>query len=749
MMEYEHFLNSKTKKYESSGFEVKEVSSILFDFQQDIVKWALKKGKSAIFAGTGLGKTGMQLEWAKNVCDHTKGDVLILAPLSVSEQTVREGAKFGVDVNICRSQADVINGINITNYEMLHNFDISNFIGVVLDESSILKSFTGKVRNEIIQSFESTPYRLACTATPSPNDYMELGNHAEFLNVMSRSEMLSMFFVHDGGSTSKWRLKGHCEESFWEWVASWAVMLSNPKDLGYENEFFDLPELRIHEIIVDDNVPNVKLAKTLTERRNARKETIDARTSKAADIANQFDEPVIVWCNLNDESKDLSRKIIGSVEILGAHKNEYKKDALEGFSKGNFDKLVTKPSIAGFGMNWQHCSKMIFTGLSDSFEQYYQAVRRCWRAGQKKDVDVWIVTSKREGEVVENIKRKEYQFEEMLSGMIAATQDITKEYIKSTKRESCEYKTDYKFGEGWEMYMGDNIEAIKNIPNDSIHYTIFSPPFSQLYVYSNSIRDMGNCSNDDMFMDHYSYLANELMRVTMPGRLVSVHCMLIPSMKERDGVIGLKDFRGDLIRIMQSHGFIYHSEVQIWKNPVTEMQRTKALGLLHKQIRKDSTMCRMGIPDYVVTFRKPGENPEPVSHTHEKFPVSKWQQYASPVWMDIKQSNTLQKKSARDEKDEKHICPLQLDLIERCIDLWTNKGDSVLDPFSGIGSVPYTAVRMGRKGVGIELKESYYKQAVKNMEHASNNKIIGDQVTIEQIINKHTQSTFEGFQCLK
>lgn len=744
-MDYETFINSKIKKYEDSGFDAENVSCILFDFQQDVVRWALKKGKAAIFAGTGLGKTGMQLEWAKKVCEYTCGNVLILAPLAVSEQTVREGEKFGVDVNICRSHDGVKRGINITNYEMLHNFDINDFVGIVLDESSILKSFTGKVRTEIIKAFENTPYRLACTATPSPNDYMELGNHAEFLNVMTRSEMLSMFFVHDGGSTSKWRLKGHCAESFWEWVASWAVMLSNPKDLGYENEFFDLPLLRIHEIVVDENEQNTKLAKTLTERRIARKETIDKRTSKAAEIANSLNEPVIVWCNLNDESRYLSNKIHGAVEILGSNKNEYKKEMLDEFSKEGFDKLVTKPSIAGFGMNWQHCSKMIFTGLSDSFEQYYQAVRRCWRAGQKRDVDVWIVTSKREGEVVDNIKRKECQFEEMLSGMIAATQDITKEHIKSTRRELCEYKTDYKFCDEWEMYMGDNIEVVKKIPDNSIHYTIFSPPFSQLYVYSNSIRDMGNCADDNMFMSHYSYLAKELMRITMPGRLVSVHCMLIPSMKERDGVIGLKDFRGDLIRIMQSHGFIYHSEVQIWKNPVTEMQRTKALGLLHKQIRKDSTMCRMGIPDYVVTFRKPGDNPQPVSHTMDNFPVSKWQQYASPVWMDIKQSNTLQKRSARDEKDEKHICPLQLDLIERCIELWTNKGDTVFDPFSGIGSVPYTAVRMGRIGVGIELKESYYTQAVKNMENASNNKIIGNQITIDQIINKHIQSTFEGY----
>ena len=268
------------------------------------------------------------------------------------------------------------------------------------------------------------------------------------------------------------------------------------------------------------------------------------------------------------------------------------------------------------------------------------------------------------------------------------------------------------------VYNGDSCEVIKAIPDNSIHYTIFSPPFASLYTYSNSDRDMGNSKGDDEFYNHFIYLAKELYRITMPGRLLSFHCMDLPLMKERDGVIGLKDFPSIIRQIFEDCGFIYHSKVTIWKNPVTEMQRTKALGLLHKQIRKDSTMNRQGIPDYVVTMRKPGENPERVSHTHETFPVDVWQNYASPVWMDIRQSDTLQKKSAREDKDERHICPLQLEVIQRCIELWTNPGDIVLDPFAGIGSVPYVAVTMGRRGIGVELKESYYKQARNNLEIA-------------------------------
>lgn len=281
-----------------------------------------------------------------------------------------------------------------------------------------------------------------------------------------------------------------------------------------------------------------------------------------------------------------------------------------------------------------------------------------------------------------------------------------------------------RIDEFYSMYHGDSCEVVKGIPDNSIHYTIFSPPFSSLYTYSNSDRDMGNSKDDAEFYEHFKYLVKELYRITMQGRLLSFHCMNIPLMKQKDGVIGLKDFRGELIKLFTDEGFIFHSEVCIWKNPVTEMQRTKALGLLHKQIKKDSSMSRHGIPDYVVTMRKPGENPEPIEHTNETFPVDLWQKYASPVWMDIKQSNTLQKKSARAEEDERHICPLQLDVIKRCICLWTNPGDIVLDPFAGIASSNYMALRLDRRTIGIELKDSYYVQAVANCEMAMNEPII-------------------------
>lgn len=332
---------------------------------------------------------------------------------------------------------------------------------------------------------------------------------------------------------------------------------------------------------------------------------------------------------------------------------------------------------------------------------------------------MYVITAETEGAVVTNIKRKEKDFETMLSGMISATQEITRANIQGTCRDVSEYETDTAQGKNWTLHMGDCVDVVKNIKSDSIHYSVFSPPFASLYTYSNSDRDMGNCRDYDDFMQHFRFLVDELYRVIMPGRLLSFHCMNLPTTKTMHGYIGIQDFRGHLIKAFQDAGFIYHSEVCIWKDPVTAMQRTKALGLLHKQLKKDSCMSRQGIPDYLVTMRKPGENPERVTHTNESFPVAVWQNYASPVWMDIKQSNTLQRFSAREECDERHICPLQLEVIERAVDLWTNPGDIVLSPFVGIGSEGYVSIKKGRRFVGAELKRSYYEQAVRNLQEAA------------------------------
>ena len=719
--DYAKFLEGKVASDVATGLtRIPRISTDLYDFQRDIVSWALTRGRAAIFADCGLGKTPMQLEWAR----HIPGDVLILAPLAVAAQTVREGKKFRVKITRCWSQADVKPGINITNYERLEDFDASKFTGVVLDESSILKSYDGKTRSLIIEAFSRTPFRLAATATPSPNDYMELGNHSEFLGVMTRSEMLAMYFVHDGAETQKWRIKGHAKADFWQWVCSWAVMIRKPSDLGYPNGRFKLPALEMKEhIVLAKQVACGDLfsmpAATLQERIRARSATIDDRSAAAANLVNKIKEPWIVWCNLNGESGRLVKLIPDAVEVRGANTPDQKESAMIGFSDGTIRVLVTKPSIAGFGMNWQHCSNIAFVGLSDSYEEFYQAVRRCWRFGQKKPVMAHLIIADIEGAVLRNIKRKEKDSANMAKEMVKNMGDLNTATLHgSTKRHKSEYKLATVSGSNWTMRLGDCVELVKEMPDSTLHYSIYSPPFASLYTYSSSDRDMGNCNDTKTFLEHYRFLVEEIYRSTMPGRLTSFHCMDLPTSKVRDGVIGLRDFRGELIRIHQEAGFIYHSGVTIWKDPVTAMQRTKAIGLLYKQLKKDSHLSRQGIPDYLVTMRKPGVNQEPITHTPEDFPVDLWQKYASPVWMDIIPNETLQYRSARENNDERHICPLQLEVIRRGIKLWSNPGDLVLSPFAGIGSEGHESIKAGRRFIGFELKESYFKCAVNNLKAA-------------------------------
>jgi DNA modification methylase len=728
-LKYEDFLKTKEPIDRDTGIEpTGDINSMLYDFQRDLVVWALRRGRAALFCDCGLGKTPMQLEWAR----HVPGRVLILAPLAVAKQTVREGQKFGIDCHYARSQSQSDSQkIIITNYEMLDHFDVSQFAGIVLDESSILKSYSGKMRTKIIDTFIDTQYKLACTATPAPNDYLELGNHSEFLGVMDRWTMRSMFFVHDSqmfgpgaksGDVRNYRLKGHCEDVFWRWVSSWGIMMRSPEDLNYKQNGFRLPPINYHEskIFTDRKIEGYlfpMVASTLHERIRARSSTFEDRARTCADLVNSNDEQWIVWCGLNSESALAKKLIDGAKEVKGSDSLSYKENTLIDFVDRKYRVLVTKPLIAGFGMNFQNCHNLCFLGLSDSWESYYQAVRRCWRFGQKDEVNVHVVVSDLEGKVLNNIRRKEANANQMLSEITAM---MSKYVIRNVKRKgSSTLKSDYKEeiaeGKGWELYLGDSAQIMPRMEADSIDYSIFSPPFMSLFIYSDSVRDIGNSIGDEKFFEHLGFVYRELYRITKPGRLVSIHSSDIPRTKNWDGYMGLRDLRGEIVREMEKVGFNYHSGVSIWKNPVVEMQRTKALGLLYKQLRKDSTRSRMGTADYISTFRKPGDNAEPVEHTEASYHLDKWQQVASPVWMDIVQGNTLQKASAREHKDEKHVCPLQLDVIERCLELWSNHGDKVFSPFAGIGSEGYVALQLGRKFVGIELKESYYKQAVKNL----------------------------------
>jgi hypothetical protein len=599
----------------------------------------------------------------------------------------------------------------------------------VLDESSILKALDGKRRTQIIETFRGVQFKLACTATPAPNDFTELGNHAQFLDVMSHAEMLAKFFVHDGGSTQDWRIKGHAVGDFWKWVCSWAAVVGNPDDIGYDGRPFRLPELNIETVIVGKGAtPKGMLfadsqGMDLSARRAARKASLTDRVAAVADLVNaEPDEPWLIWCDLNDEAEQLEDAIVGSINVHGSMTVDEKETLLDDFSEGRTRYLICKPKIAGFGLNWQHCARVVFCGMSDSFESFYQAVRRCWRFGQKRAVQVRIVVSEAEMVSVDNVMGKGGRAEEMTREVAKMTGDAVRSNLAGAIVTKDTYRTDEAKGKDWTLRLGDCVELIKGVETGTIDYSVFSPPFASLYTYSPSHRDMGNCSDHGEFFAHFDFLVQELLRVTRPGRLLSFHCMNLPTSKTRDGYIGIRDFRGELIRAFTEQGWIYHSEVCVWKDPVTAMQRTKALGLLHKQLRKDACMSRQGIADYVVTMRKPGANDSPVENTNDTFPVSEWQNYASPVWMDINPNDTLQGESAREEADEKHICPLQLEVIRRCLRLWTKDGDLVLSPFAGIGSEGFEAVKAGRRFLGFELKESYWKQACANLKAAESSK---------------------------
>lgn len=721
---YKEFLSQKSKTHEQSGWYINEddMNPRLFPFQKYCIKRAIQAGRFALFEDCGLGKTFQQLEWASQVEKHTETPVLILAPLAVVAQTISEGVRFGYEVKEYNGETPE-RGIFITNYDNLDNVEFNGWGGVVLDESSILKNFAGKTRTELIERFNNTPYKLACTATPSPNDTTELCNHAEFLNVMSRTEMLAMYFVHDGGSTSEWRLKGHAHQIFWDFVSTWAVMLSKPSDIGFSDEGYALPPLNVTTEVVetekrDNGMLFNDIAVSATDFHKELRMTIKERLDRVAEIVNSSDENWIVWIGHDEEGKYLRDRITDAVEVKGSDDREYKKSKLLGFANNEFRVLITKLKIAQFGLNYQNCHNQIFASLDFSFEATYQGIRRSYRFGQLKEVNIILIATDTMQNVQKSFQDKQAQFILMQKSMTDATnRNLNKTITLKTMEVEKEYKSDF-----CHIKLGDCVQLINEVPDESIGFSIFSPPFAELYTYSDKLEDMGNSKDYKEFFTAFNYLVKELYRVLWTGRNIAVHCMDLPIQKGKEGFIGLRDFSGMILKAFEDAGFIYHSRVTIWKNPVTEMQRTKALGLLHKQVKKDSAMSRVGIPDYLMVFRKEGEHEHPI---HCDISVDTWQKYASPVWMDINYSRTLNSKSvtnAREEADEKHICPLQLDTIERAITLWSNEGDTILTPFLGIGSEVYGAINLNRKGIGFELKDSYFAEACKNIKSIENDK---------------------------
>lgn len=751
MVDYREFLKSKQVSAETVGRNValSEINPMLFDWQAAVVRWAVQRGRAALFEDCGLGKTFQQLEWARLVLEPGQA-ALILTPLAVAHQTKGEADKLGVKARVVSDQAECGPGINITNYHKLHHFEPSTFSALVLDESSILKSFDGKTRKQITDFARSIKYRLACSATPAPNDLIELTNHSEFLDIMRGKEIIALFFTQDGNTTHKWRLKRHAEADFWRWLASWSVAVRMPEDLGFGNGDFVLPPLRMHEVKVPCSAnPRGTLFEmgnlTLQERRAARRLSLENRVAACAEAVNASDEPWLVWCDLNAESMALARAIPDAVEVKGSDPVDHKEDALHGFSSGKYRVLITKPTIAGFGMNWQHCCKMSFVGLSDSYEQVYQATRRCWRFGQKNPVDAHIIISDAEGTVKRNIERKEAQAAEMFENIVQHTKGLS---LGRAERNVMDYENDKWSGEGWELWLGDSVELIRQVETESVGLTVFSPPFPSMYAYTNSERDMGNCKDIGEMIGHYAFLAPELLRITMPGRSCCVHLTQAVAFKGTDGYIGIKDFRGRTIETMEAAGWIYYGEVCIDKNPQLKAIRTKDAGLLFKSLATDSARLHMALADYVLQFRKPGENTEPIKAAKGGrykgegwITAEEWIEWAAPVWYradrgvpgGISETDVLNVRMAREEQDERHLCPLQLGVIERCVKLWSNPGDLVFSPFGGIGSEGYEAIRLGRRALLIELKRSYAEAAARNLARAER---LGTQGTLFEAVAK-------------
>ncbi|WP_412027042.1 DNA methyltransferase [Deinococcus yunweiensis] len=732
---YTDFLHAKAMTAPALGFTPTALPAALKDFQLDLVTWALERGRAAIFAERGLGKALMELVWAQQVAARTGRPAVILAPLAVTFQLEREAGKFGLPGVVYRDGALPDAPVILTNYERLEHLDVSVFGGVALDESSILKSFMGRTKRGLVEAFAGTPYRLAATATPSPNDTVELGNHAEFLGILEPSEMLTRWFINDTTAAQTFRLKRHGEAEFWAWMSTWARALRLPSDLHpkYSDDGYrrDAPQYVVHTVQTDhsqaaeqDGTLFRQVSASATSLHREMRLTLEQRAAEvAALVTAEPGESWALWVHTNAEADALRALLPDAVEVRGSMTPEQKEAGLMAFTDGTARVLITKPSIAGWGLNWQHCARTAVMSLNYSFEELYQVVGRFDRFGQARPVQVHLVTTDTHQSVLGALTRKEEEHRTMQDNLIQATRNGA---VSSTGALAVgpAHRTTVE-GEGYTLHNGDCVEVTRQLRTNSHDFQIFSPPFSNLYSYSPDLRDMGNTDDDGHFFEHFGYLIPELRRTLKPGRLCAVHVKNLPIYASREGYTALRDFRGETIRAFLNADkgedgsfWAYHSEICIDMDPVREMQRTKADGLLYKNIRENSAKNRQGMAEYVVVFRKwgPGMDEVPrVTHDPAEFTLPMWQRYAAPVWYDINRTDVLNARIASTDDDEKHLAPLQLEVIRRAVTLWTNPGELVFTPFLGVGSEAYAAIQVGRRAEGIELKPEYFQWAVRNV----------------------------------
>lgn len=730
MTDYQEFLKSKTTLQASVGrtIELAEINPILFGFQRDIVKWAVAKGRCAIFADTGLGKTLMQLEWARLI----GGYQLIFAPLGVTGQTIKEAEKMlGFTVRFVSKQSEVgQEGIYITNYEKIHHFKPDIWNGIVLDESSILKSLNGKTRQALTDFSAAIPYKLCATATPAPNDVTELGQHSEFLGVLKMKEVLATFFVNrqnnPDGNNQGWSMKRHARAKFYRWLASWAIAITKPSDLGYSDGGYNLPPITVTpHFIHSDYIPAGQLFFThlsgVTDRAKVRQATLEPRCNYTADLINPTDEQWIVWYGLVAEGDSTHALVEGSEIIKGDTPDEKRLEILARFLSGETKVLITNPKIFGFGMNFQHCHNMAFVGLDDSWEKYYQSIRRCYRFGQQSPVNVEIVLTDVQQGIFENIQIKEREARSMMQDLVNQVREFEMEELRGMTTQSFEYSKEDFQGDFYHLKLGDSCERLQEFPENSIDLTVSSIPFMSLYTYTATERDLGNSRNAAEFFGQFEFIIKDLLRATKPGRNACIHVQQVRNTLQANGEVSLNDFRGDTIRAFQMGGWLFSGEITVDKDPQLQAARGKHVSLLFAQKGKDRSKLAPALADYILIFKKPGENATPINT--DDVSNDDWILWARPVWSDllgngIKESDVLNTKVAKGNDDERHICPLQLSLIYRLIRLYSNKGEVVFDPFAGIGSTLFEAIKAGRFGAGIELKPEYYKVACRNIKTA-------------------------------
>jgi DNA modification methylase len=810
MKSYEEFLNEKRIVHKASGFEVLEnqISPIAKPHQNASIRYALRKGKAAILHDTGLGKTIDQLEISRLVNERTGKDSLIVMPLNVAYETIdslndKNHIYSGLDIKalVVREKSEIVPEIKIyiTNYENLHKFQGVDWGCICFDESSIFKG-DGKFFERAKKMAKNVDYVFCASATPSPNSIEEMGRQAEALGIMTVAEMKATFFVNRqdkkktdltkvidikgknftdiakdvGKAKSKkarqgWELRPHAQEKFYQWLASWAMAVKMPSDLGFSDEGYILPKLTITPIFIDAGyVPPDQLAFTglggVSDRSQVRKLTLEPKCEMAVELIGDSEDQWVVWCGLNPEA-NLMKKLLGdkAINVQGSDKLEKKIEGLRSFASGDTQILVTKTKICGHGSNFQNCHKVIFVGLSDSWESFYQAIKRFHRFKQENDVEVYVILAEEEREIWENVQRKGKEAEMMTIKLIENASEYQKKELDMKADEKAIYTEDEIKTDLYWLMLGDATEKLKKLTSSSVGLSIYSPPFEDLFVYSNSERDLGNSATKEDFYKHYGYIVDEIFRVTMPGRKTVVHVSDIHARKNKDGFLGVIPFSDRVVKLYEDHGWFYQGRIPIAKNPQAAAIRLKAHELMFATMKRDASRLMPVQPDYLLVFTKPGKNPEPILPIENaEMNEDTWIEWAGntwldglfdrletagnraeieqaakeitrdivkhylqgqPIWNDIKETEVLKHKGKGgakvDENDTKHICPLQLEPVERAIKLWSNPGDTVLTPFMGSGTEPYQAVKFGRYGVGIELKPEYfYDLAVPNVEEA-------------------------------